>query len=286
MNVSLANKIVKLTPKHILHPEGTAPSLDSPLPLSTGATIPAVGYAAWNPETAPDQVKDAVTLAIKSGYRHFDASTRHEAEVGAAIKEAVRHGKVKREDLFVTATARNYYLPDVQSSLDESLQNMGLDYVDLYLVDFEQDDFPQIWAAMEKLLATNKAKAIGVANVDDVHWLEKLLSYVKTIPTVISIITNLYEPQNEIIHLCHEKNIHVTAYSPFRSEDRGSLFNVEAVTKVADKHSAVPEKVLLSWHIARGSSVLVNEVVLGGSEGHRELLHLSEEDIAALDAVG
>lgn len=282
MNVSLANKILKLTPKHILHP--SSPSLNTPLPLSTGATIPAVGLATWQSYTEPDQVKDAVLLAIKSGYRHFDTTSGNEGEVGRAIKEAVAKERVKREELFVTTRLESGVLSRVDARLDESLKTLGLEYVDLFLVDFDETSFVQIWELMEKLPATNKTKAIGVANFS-LSSLEKLLSSTKSIPAVIQIESNPYKPQQDVLDFCSEKNIHVIAYSPFRSSTEGSLFNHEIVTNLADKHACVPENVLLSWHVARGSAVLVEDVILGGSEENRKLVQLDAEDMAVLGEI-
>jgi diketogulonate reductase-like aldo/keto reductase len=115
--------------------------------------------------------------------------------------------------------------------------------------------------------------------------LETLLSTTKSIPTAIQIQCNPYSPNDELVHLCHEKSIHVIASSPFRSASKGWLFNNDVVAKVADKHSVVPENVLLSWHLARGGSVLVEEPILGGSEGHRSLVQLDELDMEVLGTI-
>ena len=285
MNVSLARKILKLTPKHVLDPSKGAPSIDTPLPLSTGATIPALGLATWQTNPEPDQIYNAVLLAIKSGYRHFDTKSNNEVEVGKAIHDALSKGSVKRENLFVTARLKTPEDFGVQDLLDASLKNLKLDYVDLFVIDYNETSFEETWRVMEKLPATNKTKAIGVANFS-LHALEKLLSNTKSIPAVNQVESNPFETSNDVIQLCHDKIIHVTARSPFRSETDGSLFNHESVVKIADKHNAVPESVLLSWHLTRGSSVLVDEVILGGgNEENRKLLQLSREDMDLLDEI-
>lgn len=277
MNVSLANKILKLTPQKILHPETTAPSLDTQHPLSTGTTIPAVGLMTWKPESEIDKIKNAVLLAIKSGYRSFDTNSRNEAEVGRAIREAITKGSVKREDLFVATTIGNDY-GDVEESLDESLKRLGLDYVDLVLT-----STPEAWENLARLPSTNKTKSIGVVDLA-LSTLETLASS-HSIPAAIRIPLNPFQQQRDLVALCKRKNIHIIAYSPFRSSTRGSMFNNEVVTKIADKHSIVPENVLLSWQVAKGYSVLVDEPILGGSEGHRKLTLLDDEDMAALDGL-
>jgi diketogulonate reductase-like aldo/keto reductase len=260
--------------------------LSTPLPLSSGATIPAVGFATWKTgkEIEPDQVKDAILSAVKSGYRHFDTSSANEVEVGTALNEAIKKGKVKREEVFVTVTLRLGSEGEVAKSLNRSLVTLGLEYVDLIVLGSEEYLLHASGHA-EELHTTDKARATGLKDVE-AGALKKVLDFAPTsIPVAIRIIANPYEPQQDIIGICKERSIHVIAYSPFRSSANGSLFNHDTVTKLAEKHDCVPEKILLSWHVARGSSVLVDEVILGGSEGHRELVQLDEEDMAALAGI-
>lgn len=104
------------------------------LPLNTGATIPALGLGTWQSE--PGQVKAAVLHAIKHGYKHIDCAYIYgnESEVGEALKEAFEQGLVKREDLFITTKLWCTFHSRAQENLDISLKNLGLDYVDLYLM--------------------------------------------------------------------------------------------------------------------------------------------------------
>lgn len=131
MNPSLCNFILKSTPSSILDPK---PTMNTPLPLNTGATIPALGLGTWQSE--PGQVKAAVTHALKSGYRHIDCAYMYgnEGEVGEALKEAFAAGIVKREDVFITTKLWCTFHSRVEENLDESLRRLGLDYVDLYLM--------------------------------------------------------------------------------------------------------------------------------------------------------
>jgi glycerol 2-dehydrogenase (NADP+) len=131
MNPSLAKFILRRTPASITDPELT---MNTPLPLNTGATIPALGLGTW--QSAPGQVKTAVLHALKSGYRHIDCAYMYdnEDEVGEALQEAFKAGIVKREDVFVTTKLWCTYHSRVEQACDMSLKSLQLDYVDLYLM--------------------------------------------------------------------------------------------------------------------------------------------------------
>lgn len=122
--------MLKRTPKHIKDPQ---PTMNTPLPLNTGASIPALGLGTW--QSAPGEVKKAVVHAISVGYRHIDCAYVYgnENEVGEGLREAFKSG-VKREDLFITTKLWCTYHSRAEQNLDESLKSLGLDYVDLYLM--------------------------------------------------------------------------------------------------------------------------------------------------------
>jgi glycerol 2-dehydrogenase (NADP+) len=110
------------------------PDMNDPITLNTGATIPTMGLGTW--QSPPGEVKKAVFHALSAGYRHIDAAYcyQNEAEVGEGIKEAFDKGIVKREDIFVTTKLWSTFHTRVEEGLDESLKNLGLDYVDLFLM--------------------------------------------------------------------------------------------------------------------------------------------------------
>jgi glycerol 2-dehydrogenase (NADP+) len=131
MNPSLANKILHATPKSVLHP---TPTMNTPLPLNTGGTIPALGLGTW--QSRPGEVSKAVSHAIQAGYRHIDCAYVYgnEAEVGEGLKEALKDGKVRRDELFITTKLWCTFHSKVEENLDISLKRLGLEYVDLYLM--------------------------------------------------------------------------------------------------------------------------------------------------------
>jgi glycerol 2-dehydrogenase (NADP+) len=133
MNPSLAKKILHATPHKILHP---TPTMDTHLPLNTGATIPALGLGTW--QSRAGEVEKAVSYAIHAGYRHIDCAYVYgnEAEVGEGLKEVFKDGTVKRDELFITTKLWCTYHREgkVEENLNESLRRLGVDYVDLYLM--------------------------------------------------------------------------------------------------------------------------------------------------------
>lgn len=277
---------------------------DTRIKLNTGAEIPALGLGTW--QSAPGEVEKAVSHAISVGYRHIDAAFcyQNEEEVGKGIKDALASGKVKREDLFVTTKLWCTYHSRVEEALDLSLKNLGLDYVDLYLMHWplamnpkgNHPLFPKLadgsrdidhshshvttWKNMEKLLATGKVKAIGVSNYSK-RYLEQLLPEAAVVPAVNQIENHPSLPQQEIVDFCKENGIHITAYSPLGSTG-SPLFTAEPIVEIATRKGVSPATVLLSWHIARGSSVLAKSVTPSRIEDNRNLVQLDKSDLATI----
>jgi glycerol 2-dehydrogenase (NADP+) len=190
--------------------------------------------------------------------------------VGEALQEAFEAGTVKRSDLFITTKLWCTYHTRVEQNLDKSLKSLGLEYVDLYLMHWpvamnlhgNSENFPTLpdgsrdivysrshvdtYREMEKLLATGKVKAIGVANYSK-QYLEELLPNVQTTPAVNQIENHPSLPQQEIVDFCKAKQIHVTAYSPLGSQG-SPLLKDETVVEVAKRNGWGPGNVLLSYH--------------------------------------
>ncbi|KAK0753630.1 NADP-dependent oxidoreductase domain-containing protein [Schizothecium vesticola] len=278
---------------------------DKTYTLNNGVSIPALGLGTW--QSAPGKVKSAVSHAIRSGYRLIDGAYCYgnEDEVGQGIQEALASGGVKREDLFVVSKVWTTYNTRIEAGLDKSLKDLGLDYVDLFLVHWpllmnpegNHDKFPTLpdgsrdiirdynhvdtWKQMEKLLGTGKVKAIGVSNYSK-RYLEQLLPHATVVPAVNQIENSPALPQQEIVDLCKEKGIHIMAYSPLGSTG-GPLTQAEPVVKIAEKHSVKASTVLLSYHVARGSTVLAKSVTSERIDENKKIIALSEEDMKALN---
>ena len=270
MNPSLANFMLARTPDFIKQPEATDDKMavNTHFKLNTGASIPAVGLGTW--QSAPGEVASAVEHALKSGYRHIDAAFVYgnENEVGQGLKAAFDSG-IKREEVFVTSKLWCTFHRDPQKCLDKTLENLGLEYLDLWLMHWpvpmnpkgnhplfpKHEDgtrdldtewsYVQTWKGMEDVQKSGKVKAIGVSNFS-VPFLETLLKDASVVPAANQIENHPYLPQQEIVDFCQSKDIQVQAYSPLGSTG-SPLFQEEGVKEVAKKHNVGPGTVLISY---------------------------------------
>jgi len=273
------------------------------LTLNTGATIPAVGLGTW--QSKPNEVSDAVDVALKAGYRHIDGAWlyNNEAEVGEGIK---RSG-VPRSDIFLTTKLWCTFHRNPEDNLDLSLKLLGVDYVDLYLMHWpiplnpkgNDPKFPKrpdgsrdhdlewsyikTWHEMQKLLKTGKVKAIGLSN-SSIPFIESLLADPETtvVPAANQVELHPYLPQHELLEYCKSKGIVAQAYSPLGSTD-SPLLKDEDVAKIAEKHKALPSQVLISWQVKRGVSVLPKSVTPQRIKDNFVKVDLDADDIKFLD---
>ncbi|KII87975.1 hypothetical protein PLICRDRAFT_111896 [Plicaturopsis crispa FD-325 SS-3] len=277
------------------------------LKLNTGATIPAIGlgvFAGWE-QSERDAAKDWILTALKAGYRHLDTAWFYGTE--KSVGEAIRESGVPREEIFVTTKLAVLHHARAEEAFKESLENLGLDYVDLYLIHWPQvfkyipgasylpkkDDgsydivedwtFNDTWAEMEKIAATGKAKAIGVSNFS-IKTLEQLFTTAKVVPAVNQVELHPYLSQPELVAYCKSKGIVVTAYTPSGYD---AVRADPTIVEIAKKYNATPTQVILGWHVARG----VTAVPCSKNPG-RQLENinvrptkLTEEDVARIDAL-
>lgn len=264
--------------------------------LNTGAIVPGLGLGTW--QSAPGKVEVAVRQALQKGYRHIDTAFayQNEKEVGKGLRDS----GVPREEIFLTTKLTNDHHHKVQEAIQESLSNLGVDYVDLYLIHWpasidpkdnkkvlENWDIVKTWAEMQKVLESGKAKAIGVSNFQIAH-LEKLLSAptTKVTPAVNQIELHPYNPSPKLVAYCRSKGIHVTAYSPLGSTD-SPLQDEPAVKELAEKYGKTVSQILLAWGLAKGWSVIpksVTESRVYENFGALEV-ELQKEDVEKLSAL-
>ncbi|KIJ66071.1 hypothetical protein HYDPIDRAFT_181112 [Hydnomerulius pinastri MD-312] len=261
-------------------------SLGKVIPLNTGATIPQIGLGTWL--SKPQEVENAVEIAVRNGYRHLDLAMiyQNQDEVGRALKKVIP-SVVTREQLFITSKLWNSsHQPQVaEAELDETLKQLGLTYLDLYLVHWPAAFVPgnglvptkpgndgeahldtetslaETWRAMIKLRDTGKVKAIGVSNFT-ITQIQGIIDATGVVPAANQIEAHPLLPQDDLVAYCKEKNIHITAYSPLGNNLIGIPMLTEnaAVQGVAAKLGATPAQVLVAWGAYRGYSVIPKSV--------------------------
>jgi diketogulonate reductase-like aldo/keto reductase len=247
--------------------------------LADDNQIPLLGLGVWQVPDGPE-CENAVRWALELGYRHIDTAQAYGNE--ASVGRALRDSGVPREEVFVTT---KFYpaREDPEAEAQRSLERLGIDQVDLYIIHWPQGGPTWAWPGMERAREAGYARSIGVSNFS-VGELDELLAIAETPPVVNQVQFSPFKYRRALLDACEERAIALEAYSPLGT---GRHLSDKAVGEIAERVGRTPAQVLIRWCVQR-------ELVVIPKSTHRERIEanaqvfdfeLSDEDMAALDAL-
>lgn len=250
--------------------------------LNNGVSMPQLGYGVW--QVPDDEAFTAVGRALEAGYRSVDTAVIYGNEEGTG--RALAASGVARDELFVTTKLWNgdHGHDSALRAFDASLQRLGLEYVDLYLIHWPlpaRDMYVETYKALEKIYADGRAKAIGVSNFQASH-LRRLLDEATVVPAVNQIEVHPDFQQSELRAFHAEHGIATEAWSPL-GQGKG-LLEGPVLAGVAAKHGKSPAQVALRWHLQLGNVVIPKSVTPSRIKENFEVFDftLDSDDLAAL----
>lgn len=211
--------------------------------LRNGTKIPMMGLGTYKIEN--DKVEEIVTRALELGYRHIDTATVYGNEEG--IGEALKKTDIPREELFITSKLWNddQGYESAKLAFEASLERLGLDYLDLYLIHWPNEKSKESWKAIEELYEEGRIKAIGVSNFHE-HHLSTLLEDVKIVPMINQYERQPYMQQDELYKVCIKHEIAPEAWAPIA---KAKILDDPVLKEIAKKHDKTTAQVVLRWHL-------------------------------------
>ncbi|OZM80412.1 aldo/keto reductase [Pseudonocardia sp. MH-G8] len=251
--------------------------------LNNGVQIPQFGFGVFQIE--PSETAGVVRAAFDAGYRHIDTAQGYGNEEG--VGQAVRESGLSREEVFVTTKLNNprHGYDEAITALDESLEKLGLEYVDLFLIHWprpQADLYVETWRAFEKIASDGRARSIGVSNFQVPH-LERLAAETGTVPAVNQIELHPLLAQEQLRAYHREHGIATEAWSPIGKGRE--LLQDERLVSLAEKYGKSPAQIVLRWHIQLDNIVFPKSVTPSRIRENIEVFdfELSADDVATID---
>lgn len=256
------------------------------IPLNSGETIPQLGFGVFKID--PAETADAVSEALKVGYRHIDTAEMYRNEKG--VGEAVRASGLDRGEVYITSKLNNgFHKPDDgRRAFDGTLEALGSDYVDLFLIHWPLPtlyggDFVSTWHTLEEFYREGRARSIGVSNFQVSH-LQRLVQESEVVPAVNQIEVHPYLCNEGVRAADAELGIVTEAWSPIA---KGRVLNDPTIGAIASRLARTPAQVTLRWHIQRGDVIFPKSTTPARMKENFEIFdfELESEDMAAISAL-
>ncbi|HJD30264.1 MAG TPA: aldo/keto reductase [Candidatus Blautia avicola] len=251
--------------------------------LNDGREMPVLGLGVYK-ATEDEELKQAISSAVSWGYRLIDTASFYKNEEG--VGKGIQALDIPREDLFVTTKIWNtaQRIGDIEDSFNRSLERLGLDYVDLYLIHWPVPGcFGNTWKAMEKLREQGKVRSIGVSNFS-IQDLELLKTVSDVVPAVNQVEFHPLFNHPDLKAYCQENGIALQAYAPLA---RGAYLKSPLMIEIGKNHQKSPAQVGLRWLIQQGIAVIPKSVHEKRLEENSQIFDfvLTDEEMAAITAM-
>ena len=249
--------------------------------LNNGVEIPQVGLGTYLLE--PDDAQTAVTYALDNGYTLIDTANVYVNE--RAVGRGMRASGKNREQIFLETKLWPSFF-ERETEVDETLERLGVEYIDLMILHQPAGDTVAGYRILEKAHKEGKIRAIGLSNFD-VAQTQRILDECEVVPTINQVECHPYFPQTELKELLKEHNIALQAWYPLGGRDNDSIMSESLVQELAEKHGKSPAQVLLRWHIQQGHIVIPGSKTPSHIAQNIDLFDfvLTDEDMAKIDSL-
>lgn len=250
--------------------------------LSNGVKIPSIGFSTYKSGDDEETAK-IIKNALNLGYKMIDTASFYNNEVG--IGNGIKESDIDRKDIFIVTKLWNddHGYDNTIEAFNKSLNNLQVDYIDLYLIHWPNKLNAETWRAFEHLYETGKVKAIGVCNFKVEH-LEELKKTAKIMPMVNQVEIHPFSTKNNIINYCKDNNIKVVAWSPI---SRGRVLSNELMIDLSQKYKKSIVQIVLRWHMQKGVIPIPKSSNENRIKENIDIFdfEISSEDMKAIDSL-